>query len=203
MKTTLMDDLYQGKGAREDEQARDYAEIGKETPDIAERRRLDLDREVEDDQSIDAVKIGKDKAKQDRKKRGTQIFARFAGVAVIALLIASGVYYWLATRNFESTDDAFTDGRAISIAPQISGTVVSLDVTDNQFVRKGQPLIHIDSRQYIHDRDSAEGALETAKAQYAAERLGAEIARKNFPALLQQSQAQVAAAQANLIKAQA
>ena len=198
-----MDDLYQGKGAREDEQARDYAEIGKETPDIAERRRLDLDREVEDDQSIDAVKIGKDKAKQDRKKRGTQIFARFAGVAVIALLIASGVYYWLATRNFESTDDAFTDGRAISIAPQISGTVVSLDVTDNQFVRKGQPLIHIDSRQYTNDRDSAEGALETAKAQYAAERLGAEIARKNFPALLQQSQAQVAAAQANLIKAQA
>ena len=39
--------------------------------------------------------------------------------------------------------------------PQVSGTVVSLDVTDNQFVKEGQPLIHIDPRQYLIDRDQA------------------------------------------------
>jgi multidrug resistance efflux pump len=43
---------------------------------------------------------------------------------------------------------AYTDGRAITISPQVSGVVVSLDMTDNQFVRRGQALIHIDPRQY-------------------------------------------------------
>src|SRR6201999_3258687 len=125
------------------------------------------------------------------------------GLAVVGLLLAGGIYYWLSTRNLESTDDAYTDGRAISIAPQVSGVVVSLDVTDNQFVKRGQPLIHIDPRQYNIDREQAEGALVTAKQQYAGQQFALEIARKNFPAQLEQAQAQLANAQANLVKAQA
>jgi membrane fusion protein (multidrug efflux system) len=57
-------------------------------------------------------------------------------MVVVAIgLIAGGIYYWLATADIESTDDAYTDGRAITIAPHVSGYVVSLDVNDNQFVR--------------------------------------------------------------------
>jgi membrane fusion protein, multidrug efflux system len=123
------------------------------------------------------------------------------GALISVLLIGGGIYYWLSTRNIESTDDAYTDGRAITIAPQVSGTVVSLDVTDNQFVRKGEPLIHIDPRQYVYDRDYALGVLDSAKSQLAALTYGAEIARKNFPARLQQAQAQVSSAQAAEIKA--
>ena len=78
---------------------------------------------------------------------------------------------------------------------RLPGTVVSLDVTDNQFVKKGQPLIHIDPRQYQNDREQAEGALATAKAQYDGQQLGAEVARKNFPAQLEQAQAQLASRQ--------
>jgi membrane fusion protein (multidrug efflux system) len=125
------------------------------------------------------------------------------GILVVISLAAGGLFYWLSTRNVESTDDAYTDGRAIAIAPQVSGIVVSLDVTDNQFVKQGQPLIHIDRRQYDIDREQAEGALATAKSQYAGQQFGAEIARKNFPALLEQAQAQLANAKANLTKAQA
>ncbi len=125
------------------------------------------------------------------------------GLLVFALLAAGGTYYWWSTRNFESTDDAYTDGRAVTIAPQVSGLVVSLDVTDNQFVKQGDPLIHIDPRQYTIDRAQAEGVLATAKAQYAGQQLGAEIARKNFPAQLQQAQAQLESAKASLVKAQA
>jgi membrane fusion protein, multidrug efflux system len=136
-----------------------------------------------------------------RKKRRPLIMT--IGVVVVLLLIAGGLYYWITTRNLESTDDAYTDGRAITIAPQVSGVVLSLDVTDNQFVKKDQLLIHIDPRQYVNDRDQAEGALATAKAQYEGLQLGAEIARKNFPAQLQQAQAQLANAKANLFRAQA
>lgn len=136
-----------------------------------------------------------------RRKRRPIVF--IIVLVVIALLVAGGVYYWLSTRNIESTDDAYTDGRAIVIAPQVAGVVVSLDVTDNQFVKKGQPLIHIDPRQYQIDREQAEGALATAKAQYSALQYAAQIARKNFPARLEQAQAQLATAKATLAKAQA
>jgi membrane fusion protein (multidrug efflux system) len=143
-----------------------------------------------------------DKAEEERRnKRRPLVIA--VGILVVVLLAAGGFFYWLSTRNLETTDDAFTDGRAIAIAPQVSGMVVSLDVTDNQFVKQGQPLIHIDPRQHETDREQAEGALATAKSQYAGQQFGAEIARKNFPALLEQAQAQLANAKANLTKAQA
>ena len=136
---------------------------------------------------------GEDATSKPTRSGGlTRILGGAAGV--IALLL--GGYYWLSTRNTESTDDAFTDGRAITIAPQVAGLVASVDVKDNQFVRKGDPLIHIDQRQYRIDRDSAQGALDTAKAQLEGFRYGAEIARKNFPAQLAQAQAQLANAQA-------
>jgi membrane fusion protein (multidrug efflux system) len=130
----------------------------------------------------------------------------FVWIGIILVLILAfgfGFHYWLANRNLESTDDAFVDGRAITIAPQISGLVVSLDVSDNQFVHKGQPLIHIDPRQYINDRTQAEGVLNTATAQLQGFKLGVAIAQKNFPARLQSAQAQLEIAKANLIRAQA
>jgi membrane fusion protein, multidrug efflux system len=147
---------------------------------------------------------GRDKGKSDetRRKERRPLIATI-GVAIVTLLLIGGVYYSWTTRNLESTDDAYTDGRAVNIAPQVSGVVLSLDVTDNQFVKKDQLLIHIDPRQYITDRDQAAAALATAKAQYAGQQFGAEIARKNFPAQLEQAQAQLANAKANLAKTQA
>jgi membrane fusion protein (multidrug efflux system) len=123
-------------------------------------------------------------------------FRTHLGAAAGVLAVCVAAYYWISTRNVESTDDAFTDGRAITVAPQVAGLVQSLDVTDNQFVRKGEPLIHINQRQFLIDRDSAQGALDTAKAQLQGFRYGAEIARKNFPAQLEEAQARLASAQA-------
>ncbi len=136
-----------------------------------------------------------------RKKRRPVVLV--IALIVVAALALGGVYYWFSTANVEKTDDAYTDGRAISIAPQVAGRVISLDVADNQFVRKGQPLIHIDPRQFLYDRDQNRGAVETAKAQLDGQKLGAEIAKKNFPAALQVAQADLASSQANLERRQA
>jgi membrane fusion protein (multidrug efflux system) len=136
------------------------------------------------------------KEQTEREKRRPAI--RKVAIAVIALLVLGGLYFWISGAGVETTDDAYTDGRAIAISSQVSGQVVSLDVTDNQFVRAGQPLIHIDPRQFIEDRDQARGVLETAKAQLAAQKYAAEIARQNFPAVLLSAQADLASAQANL-----
>jgi membrane fusion protein, multidrug efflux system len=143
-----------------------------------------------------------EKADEETRQKRRPLIMKI-GAVIVFLLITGGLYYWITTRNLESTDDAYTDGRAITVAPQVSGVVLSLDVNDNQFVKKDQLLIHIDPRQFINDRDQAEGALATAKAQYEGLQLGAEIARKNFPAQLQQAQAQLASAKATLSRAQA
>jgi membrane fusion protein (multidrug efflux system) len=129
-------------------------------------------------------------------------------VMIVAIIVVAGLalgilYLWLAGAGEEKTDDAYTDGRAISIAPQIAGRVISLDVNDNQFVRAGQPLVHIDPRDRIQDRDQARGQLETAKAQLAGQKFAAQIAQKNFPAVLAAARADLAAAQANLERRQA
>jgi membrane fusion protein, multidrug efflux system len=161
-------------------------------------------RPEQDDRGGDAAAEGKSAALADeeaKKKRRPVVF--IIGGVVLILLAIGGLYYWLTTRNIESTDDAYTDGRAITIAPQISGVVASLDVTDNQFVKQGQPLIHIDPRQYQIDREQAEGALATAQAQYRGQQFGLEVAQKNFPAQLEQAHAQFENAQANRAKAQA
>jgi membrane fusion protein (multidrug efflux system) len=136
-----------------------------------------------------------------RQKRAGRIVP--VGIAIVLALAFGGVALWLSGRNSESTDDAYTDGAAAIVAPQVAGAVISLDVADNQFVRRGETLIHIDPRQYQNDRDLAQGALDTAQAQMAAQGFGLDVARKNFPALLAQSQAQLASAKATLSKAQA
>jgi membrane fusion protein, multidrug efflux system len=136
-----------------------------------------------------------------RKKRRPTVF--IIGGMVLTVLAIGGLYFWLSTRGIEDTDDAYTDGRAITIAPQVSGVVISLDVNDNQFVKQGQPLIHIDPRQYQIDREQAEGALATAQAQYRGQQYGLEVAKKNFPAQLEQARAQLEQAKATRARTQA
>ncbi|MGH6813718.1 MAG: HlyD family secretion protein [Methylocella sp.] len=185
MTGTLLDDEVQGHDAKH---AR-----GKPGGESPENDRVQVD-------AGGTVLPEKDEKSRPRERRG-RVF--LGGVLIFGLLIGGGVYYWLLTRNLEWTDDAYTDGRAVTIAPQVSGLVVSLDVTDNEFVHKGQALIHIDPRQYENDRDSAQGVRDAAKTQLAGQMFGAEIARKNFPARLKQAQAQLTSAQAAEAKAQA
>jgi membrane fusion protein, multidrug efflux system len=156
------------------------------------------ERDREQADACGTVLTAKDEKGRPRERRG-RVF--LGGILIFGLLLGGGIYYWLSTRNIEWTDDAYTDGRAVSVAPRVSGLVVSLDVTDNEFVQNGQALIHIDPRQFALDCDSAQGALDMAQHQLAGQKFGAEIARKNFPARLKEAQAQLASAQAMEAKA--
>ena len=136
-----------------------------------------------------------------RRKRRPKVY--IIAILVVVALALGGIYWWLSGLDTEDTDDAYTDGRAIQIAPRVAGRVVSLDVTDNQFVRKGQALIHIDPRTFVNSRDQAQGQYEQAQAQLAGQKLGVEIAKKNFPAALQVAQANLESAKAMLVQRKA
>ena len=160
----------------------------------------------------DDKKNGKDDKKSDGKTEDEEAQGRrrkrrpvviIVALVVAALLIAGGIYFYLSTRGKASTDDAYTDGNVVAIAPQISGQVISLEVNDNQFVHKGDVLVRVDPRQFTYTKEQAQGTLDSFRAQQASQKLGVDISKKNFPAALQLAQANLASAKANLLLQQA
>jgi len=125
----------------------------------------------------------------------------FGGV-VLALVLGGG-YYWLTTRGLESTDDAYTDGTAITIAPKVAGYVVKLAVSDNTRVKAGDTILEIDPRDYLVARDKTRAAEQLAEAQLDNAETNLEIAKVKYPADLASAGASVASAKASYAKAHA
>lgn len=136
-----------------------------------------------------------------QKKRGSRWPLIILAIVVVLGAIGGGVW-WYLHRNQTYTDDAYTDGNVVMMAPQVGGYVTDLAVNDNQFVRKGDLIVQIDPRPYTATRDQARGQLETAKAQLDNQRIALEKARTTFPAQLAQAQGQLEQAQGTLYNAQ-
>ncbi|HET8997628.1 MAG TPA: HlyD family secretion protein, partial [Acetobacteraceae bacterium] len=120
----------------------------------------------------------------------------------VLVLIIGGGWYWYSARNEVATDDAYTDGDVVTVAPQVSGQVVERDVTDNQHVTPGQVLVRIDPRPFLAARDQAKGQLDAAEGQLAAAQAALDLAKQVYPARLAAAQAERDAADAVLFRAQ-
>ena len=171
----------------------------------SEEQSPDRTRPAERKNDKTSEKQGGDKdgdKKQDKLAKKSSPWVKIIGLMVVLIAIGAGVYYYLSTKDQESTDDAYTDGRSLTVAPKIAGYVVELLVNDNQRVKAGDVLARIDSRDYIVARDQARAAMLNAQAQQRGAQLNAEIARKNFPARLLQAQGQLQQAQGQLFQAQ-
>ncbi len=118
-------------------------------------------------------------------------------VIVVLLAVVGGIVYWLSTRNIESTDDAYTEGNAVSIAPKVSGYVIERHVDDNTFVHRGDLMLRIDPRDYITARDQARANLDLAQAQLRSAEIDLEISHVRYPADREQAEAQLMQARAN------
>jgi membrane fusion protein (multidrug efflux system) len=121
--------------------------------------------------------------------------------SVVAIIAIVGVVWWFLTRNQETTDDAFTDGNAVTMAARVGGYVDQLNIRDNGFVKKGDLLIRIDPRDYIAKRDGAQAQLGLADATLKQAQVQLQLAEVQYPAQLDQARAQEAQAQAALEKA--
>jgi len=66
------------------------------------------------------------------------------GIAVLAVALAGGVWWYIVSSRYVSTDDAYVDASVAQITPQIDGLVRSVPVNDTQSVKRGQVLVVID-----------------------------------------------------------
>lgn len=142
-----------------------------------------------------------DNNEPERKRPGKKPLIFLAIVMVIMIVV--GLWFWLTTRNIESTDDAFTEGNAVTIAPKAAGYVVKLLVRDNQRVKQGDLLVEIDARDSEAQRDQAKAQLGLAQAQLHQAQAQLALSRVQYPAQRDQALADQAKAQANLLNAQA
>jgi membrane fusion protein (multidrug efflux system) len=99
-----------------------------------------------------------------RQKKHGRCVKIIVCIAAVAAVIAVGVYCQIFVAPFESTDDAFIEGDATPIAPQVPGQVVRLLVTDNQEVNAGDLLVKIDPREYQTRVDQARASLLAARS---------------------------------------
>ena len=115
----------------------------------------------------------------------TSRYHPLAGVAILLVALAAGIYYFQYILPYESTDNAFIEGNVIPMASQVPGRVAELLVRDNQAVNQGDVILKIDPRDY-------EASLAQARADLAAAR-----------SRVDQAQAQVNASKAKVEQAQA
>ncbi|MBV8399211.1 MAG: HlyD family secretion protein [Acetobacteraceae bacterium] len=108
------------------------------------------------------------------------------------LALPIGYLYWNYTSRFESTEDAYIASRQFAIAPEVSGYLTAVPVTDNEHVNAGDVIARIDDRTY-------RAALAQAQAQVTAAKANIE----NIDAQMAVQQAQIAADEAQLSQQQA
>src|SRR5262245_35511560 len=129
------------------------------------------------------------------------LFALIGTVLPLGAVI--GVRYWLHSRLYESTDDAFSEEHATQVSPKGSGYVQRIYITDNQKVRAGDLLIEIDPRDYEASLAHARAALTAAIARSNAARASLSLVRVTAEAGVEQASAGVDAARSGVAQARA
>ena len=118
------------------------------------------------------------------------------GVGALLAVIA-GVLIWLwVTSGRESTDDAQVEAHVTQIAPRVGGTILHVNVKDNQQVAADTVLVELDPRDYQVARDKAKAELADAEATAAA-------AQSNVPITSTTTRGNVSTAQGSLEQARA
>lgn len=127
---------------------------------------------------------------------------RIAIVIALILLLVVGFFMYRYFTSYESTDDAQVDGHINSISARITGHVIKLDITDNQYVQAGTVLVEIDPADYQVAYDKAKADYADAQAAAIAAGVTVPITSVNTSSQVSASEADVASARAGIQAAQ-
>ncbi len=86
-------------------------------------------------------------------------------LVIVALAIAAGLWLWHYYLHTPWTRDGRVRADVVTIAPDVSGRVVALPITDNQGVAKGETLFRIDDTRYQAAREKAQAVVQQRQAE--------------------------------------
>ncbi|MEO5561732.1 MAG: HlyD family secretion protein [Dokdonella sp.] len=110
-------------------------------------------------------------AKPIPKRRWTRTLMWIGGPALVLVI---GGWLYVTSGRFASTDNAYVQADHVTIAPQVGGRVVEVNVRENGVVQKGDVLFRIDPEplEIAYARmqaqvESVRGLLDAARSGYA------------------------------------
>lgn len=123
---------------------------------------------------------------------------RWILLAVLIAALVGGGFWYARNQSYgkyqQSTNDAFVQSDAVIVASKLGGYVERVFVADNQQVKRGDPLIEIDAREYNAQVEQARAQIGVAQAN--AEGIRAQISEQQ--AGIEQARAQLTAAESRL-----
>ena len=79
-----------------------------------------------------------------RRSLGLQIGRWILMLSVPLILAGFGIFYWITSDRYASTDNAYVQQDIVSVSPEIGGKIIEVGVTENQKVAAGDLLFAID-----------------------------------------------------------
>src|ERR1700691_4844354 len=117
---------------------------------------LKMDAEVEEQTAMSA--------EVQAARRATRLRWALMGGGVLLALVA-GLWYYLASGRYVSTDDSSIQAAQVTISANVPGRVIELDVHDNQSVHRGDVLFRLDDRSFRIAVEEAQAKLASARMQ--------------------------------------
>jgi membrane fusion protein (multidrug efflux system) len=103
-------------------------------------------------------------ARRSPSSRRRRRLILLVGLVLLLAAIAAGIYYYLRSRAYVSTDDAYIEGHPITVSARVAGNIVGVYVADNQHVPAGELLVRVDPRDYEIALERAQASLTAAQA---------------------------------------
>src|ERR1700730_1571521 len=105
----------------------------------------------------------------DLQVEGAARYRRRVLLTLSAIVLALFLY-WASRYFFAYTDDAYVTSDFVNVAPYISGRIVSVNVADNQTVKKGDLLATSDATPFQLALNEKQAKKAEAEAQLAVDR---------------------------------
>ncbi|HEX8047036.1 HlyD family secretion protein [Rhizobium sp.] len=107
--------------------------------------------------------------------------------ALLPVALVIGGYYYVTGGQIMSTDNAYVQADMVGVSTDVSGTVIAVDVHENEVVKKGQVLFRLKPDSFRITLEGAQAQLGNARNQIL-----------NLQASYKQSLAEIAQAQADI-----
>ena len=98
-----------------------------------------------------------------KKNKNNKKVPIIIGVLVV-LATTYGTIKFLHSQSHESTDDAQIEKNMNPIIPRVTGYITKVYVNDNDYVKKGDTLFTIDTKDYLVKLEDAKAALAAAQS---------------------------------------